>query len=375
MSTDYDLPTWAPLPALADEGFDRLAATVARELGVDRSIVVLVSKAGQVIPGAFGLPEPWATRRSMPLSHSLSQRVTSTGSPLVLRDAREDPALARSPSVLELGVVSYAGMPLWDAQGRPIGVLVACHTSPRDWTTAELETLRRLAAEGSRQLQVQAVELAEREALAAAVRDDGTARAAAERARGALVEAEAEADRTRLVARLSGALLSARSLPGVLRVVDRHVRSPLGSQTVLLGVADAGCADVRVWATMAGAPPSAEQVATLTLTDPHPLTAAMTERRLVSVASRDDGRAEFPQLAPLPPGTETVLAVPVLLGQHSATGAVALGWSQRRELDTSVRAVATDLAQHVGHALDRELLREHRRWLAAHPVDRDDPRP
>ena len=369
MSTDYDLPTWAPLPALADEGFDRLAATVARELGVDRSLVVLVSKAGQVMPGAFGLPEPWATRRSMPLSHSLSQRVTASGRPLVLRDAREDPATAQSPSVRELGVVAYAGMPLWDAHGRPIGVLVAIHTTPRDWTAEELERLRRLAAEGSRQLQVQAVELAEREALAAAVRDDGTARAAAERARGLLLGAEAEADRTRLVARLSGALLSARSLPGVLRAVDRFVRSPLGSRTVLLGVAEAGCPDVRVWSTTAGVPVSARPATTLALTDPHPLTAAMAGRRLVTVTTRDEGRAEFPELAPLPAGTETVLAAPLVLGQHSATGALALGWTQRRELDGAVRAVAGDLAQHVGHALDRELLREQRRWLAGHPDD------
>ncbi|GAB4081224.1 GAF domain-containing protein [Modestobacter muralis] len=369
MGTDYELPTWAPLPALADEGFDRLAATVARRLGVDRSLVVLVSKAGQVIPGAFGLPEPWATRRSMPLTHSLSQRVTTTGEPLVLRDAREDPATAESPSVRELGVVAYAGMPLWGAQGRPIGVLVACDLQPRDWTAAELEALRRLAAEGSRQLQVQAVELAEREALAAAVRDDGTARAAAERARSMLVEAEAEADRTRLVARLSGALLTAGSLPEVLRAVDRFVRSPLGSRTVLLGVAESGCADVRVWSATAGAPPSPEPVVTLTLTDPHPLTAAMTERRLVTVATLAEAGDEFPQLAPLAPGTETVLATPLVLGQHSAIGALALGWTQRRELDGAVRAVAADLALHVGHALDRELLQEHRRWLATDPAD------
>ena len=369
MSTGYDLPTWAPLPARADEAFDRLAATVARTLGVERSIVVLVSKGGQVIPGAYGLPEPWATRRSMPLSHSLSQRVTSAGAPLVIRDAREDPALAESPSVRELGVVAYAGMPLWDAQGRPIGVLVASESAPRDWTAAELETLRRLAAEGSRQLQVQAVELAEREALAAAVRDDGTARAAAERARTVLVEAEAEADRTRLVARLSGALLTARSLPEVLRTVDRLVRSPLGSRTVLLGVAEAGCPEVRVWSATAGAPPSAEPVATLTLTDPHPLTVAMAERRLVAVSTWAEGHAEFPQLAPLPPGSQTVLAAPLVLGQHSAIGALALGWTQRRELDASVRTVAGDLAHHVGHALDRELLREQRLWLDQHPED------
>jgi GAF domain-containing protein len=369
MGTGYELPTWAPLPARADEAFDRLAATVARTLGVERSIVVLVSKAGQVIPGAYGLPEPWATRRSMPLSHSLSQRVTSAGTPLVLRDAREDPELADSPSVRELGVVSYAGMPLWGAQGRPIGVLVASDSAPRDWTAAELETLRRLAAEGSRQLQVQAVELAEREALAAAVRDDGTARAAAERGRTALVEAEAEADRTRLVARLSGALLTARSLTGVLRTLDRLVRSPLGSRTVLLSVAEAGCPEARVWSATAGAPPTAEPVATLALTDPHPLTVAMAERRLVAIATGDEGRAQFPRLDPLPPGTETALAAPLVLGQHSAIGAVALGWTQRRELDASLLAVTGDLARHVGHALDRELLREQRLWLAGHPDD------
>ena len=369
MGTEYELPTWAPLPAVADEGFDRLAATVARRLDVDRSLVVLVSKAGQVLPGAYGLPEPWATRRSMPLTHSLSQRVTAAGEPLVLRDAREDPATAESLSVRELGVVAYAGMPLWGAQGRPIGVLVACDLQPRDWTTAELGTLRRLAAEASRQLQVQAVELAEREALAAALRDDGTARAAAERARGALVDAEAEADRTRLVARLSGALLTADSLPEVLRAVDRFVRSPLGSGTVLIGVAESGCTDVRVWAATAGAPPSAEPVVTLTLTDAHPLTAAMADRRLVTVAGRAEGSEEFPQLAPFVAGTETVLAAPLVLGQHSALGALALGWTQRRELDGSVRAVAADLALHVGHALDRELLREHRRWLATDPAD------
>ena len=371
MATDYELPTWAPLPALADEGFDRLAATVARELGVPRSLVVLVSKGGQVLPGAYGMPEPWASRRSMPLSHSLSQLVTSTGEPLVLRDARADPAHAQSPSVRELGVVAYAGAPLWDVPGRPIGVLVAIDLVPRDWTADDLETLRRLAAEGSRQLQVQAVELAEREALAAAVRDDTTARVAAERARSLLVEAEAEADRTRLVARLSSALLGVQSLCEVLRAVDRFVRSPLGSRTVLLAVAEAGCPEVRVWSAAASAPVAAGPVATLLVTDAHPITEAMTSRQLVCVATRAEGRAHFPQLAPLPAGTETMLAAPLVLGQHSATGALALGWTQRRELDSAVQTVAADFAQHVGHALVRVLLRDQRLWLAADPVQQE----
>ena len=362
----YELPTWAALPAQPDAGFDELAARVAGELRVPRALVVLISKAGQVFPGAVGLPEPWASRRSVPLTHSLGVRSMATGQPLVLRDAREDPELGDGPAVRELSVVAYAAMPLLDVQGRPTGVLAVSDERPRDWTPAELATLHRLAAEASRRLQFQTLELAEREARAAAERDGAAAAKAAAAGRDALAEAEAAADRTRVVARLSSELLRVRTLPEVLRAVDRFLRSPLGATSTLLGLAENGCSDVQVWTIAAGTAPSAHPVARLDLADPHPLAVAVRERRSVPVATRAEGAAQFPAQPALPgPPVETSLAVPMLLGQHTAAAGLLVGWGLPRELDTPMRTVVSDLAGHVGHAVDRVLLRDQLLRLAA----------
>jgi GAF domain-containing protein len=363
--TAYELPTWAALPARADPGFDELARRVAAELHVPRALVVLISKGGQVYPGAFGLPEPWETRRSMPLRHSMSLRVAESGTPLVLRDAREDPELGGRPAVLEMAVVAYAAVPVEDVHGQPIGVLSVSDSRPRDWTPAELAALRRLATEASRRLQFQALELAEREALAAAEREDDAARKAAGAARAALVAAEAAADRARVVARLSQELLPAETLLDVLRCLDRFLRSPLGAMVALLGLAEPGCPDVRVWAAVAGSPPTTRMAAGLELGDAHPLAAAVRERRVVQVASRAEGEAEFAGMVRLPVGAaETSLAVPIVLGQHTSTGVLLVGWAQRRELDVPLQTVVGDLGRHIGHALDRVLLREQRLRLA-----------
>jgi GAF domain-containing protein len=364
-STGHELPTWAPLPARADEVFDELAARVCAELRVQRALVVLVSKSGQVYPGAHGLPEPWETRRSMPLSHSMSLRVVSTGRPLVLSDAREDAELRDSPGVVDMQIVAYAAMPLTDVHGRPIGVLSVSDQEPRDWSQGELTTLHGLAAEAARRLQFQALELAEREAAATAARAAVAATRTAEAARAAYVEAEAAADRARIVARLSQDLQPAETLLDVLRGIDRFVRSPLGATVALLGLADTGSADLRVWAAAAGGPPTTRVATGLHLADAHPLATAVRERRPVPVGSRLAGEAEFPVLARFPVGAETTLAVPVVLGQHTAAAGLLVGWGQTRELDEPLSAVVTDLARHVGHALDRVLLRAQRLRLAA----------
>jgi GAF domain-containing protein len=368
VSTGYELPTWAPLPARPDAGFDELARRVAVELDVPRALVVLVSKSGQVYPGAYGLAEPWETRRSMPLTHSMSLRVAADGQPLVVRDAREDPELRSRVAVTDLGVVAYAAMPLTDVHGRPMGVLSVSDDRPRNWTPTELAALRRTAAEATRRLQFQVLELADREAQAAAERSADAARKAAAAASAALLEAEAAADRARVVARLSQELLAAETVPDLLRALDRHLRSPLGAVVTMLGLADPGCPDVRVWALAAGTPPASLPRTGLQLSDAHPLAVAVRERRLVTVATRAEGVAEFPALVRSPAGgVETSVSVPLVLGQTTEAGGLLVGWGQGRPLDPPLRAVVTDLARHVGHALDRVLLREQRLALTAPP--------
>ena len=360
----FELPTWAPLPARPDPDFDRLAAEVAAELAAPEVLVILASKAGQVFPGAFGVREPWATRRSMPPTMSLSRRVTTTGRPMVLPDAAADPGLADPEMVAELGVGSFLAAPLFDGQGRPIGALAVADGVPRPWTPADLALLQRWAERCSRMLRTRALELAEQEAVAVAVRDDAAARVADDAARAALLLAEAEADRARVVARLSAALIEVTDLEGVLQVADRLVRSPLGAAMVALGVAASGSSDVRVWSTTSGGAPLDGPTATLCLDDAHPLAMALRGRQVVVA---DPGADVVPQLSAHLPGgpCASAVAVPLAMGQHASTGAMLVCWRQAREVDGPVRAVVTDLAQHLGHTLDRVLLREQRHRLRA----------
>src|ERR1700761_134373 len=102
----------AGLSAAADEGMERFARLVASMLKVPVALVSLVEADRQVFPGFIGLTDPWATSRQTPLTHSLCQHVITSGSPLVLPDARRDDRSRASLAIDELGVVAYAGMPL-----------------------------------------------------------------------------------------------------------------------------------------------------------------------------------------------------------------------------------------------------------------------
>ncbi|MGY2080616.1 GAF domain-containing protein [Modestobacter sp. SYSU DS0657] len=354
----YELPTWAPLPAQPDAEFDRLAAEVARRLSVPRALMVLVSKGGQVFPGVFGTHEPWTTRRSSPLTLSISQLVVRSGRPLITSDAAADPALRDSAVVQEGAVVAYAGLPLWNGQGRPIGVLAVIDDVPRHWSDDDLAVLYQLAAEGSRRLQFRALELADQEVRAAAAREASAARQTAEAAQAAYVEAEVEADRTRLVSRFGTGLLAVDTMPDVLRALDRLVRSPLGASAALVGVAESGGDELRLWATPSGSVSYARPTAVVGLWTPHPLAEAVRGRRVVPVPPAD---AADPVALDGPAGRpESALAVPVLLTQHEAAGGLLVTWGHRRALDAPLRTALTDLARHLGHALDRVLLREQR---------------
>ena len=100
---------------------ERFARLVASVLHVPVSLVSLVEADRQVFPGMVGLAEPWASSRQTPLSHSLCQHVTASGSPLVLPDVRVDERTCASLAVSDLGVVAYAGMPITDGLGHVLG--------------------------------------------------------------------------------------------------------------------------------------------------------------------------------------------------------------------------------------------------------------
>lgn len=130
----------------AEERFDRLTRLAARLLKAPIALLSLVDDHRQFFKSAVGLPEPWDTKRQTPLTHSFCKYVAASGEALQVDDARHDPRVCASPAITDLGVVAYAGVPLLSESGETLGSFCVIDTEPREWTDAEMDSLRDIAA-------------------------------------------------------------------------------------------------------------------------------------------------------------------------------------------------------------------------------------
>jgi GAF domain-containing protein len=128
----------ALLDTPAEERFDRITRLASAVLGVPVTLVSLVDNRRQFFESQHGLPEPWASQRETPLSHSFCQHVVSRAAPLVVSDARQDPLVRDNLAVSDMGIVAYAGIPITSADGQVLGSFCAIDTQPHEWTEAEL---------------------------------------------------------------------------------------------------------------------------------------------------------------------------------------------------------------------------------------------
>jgi PAS domain S-box-containing protein len=129
-----------------EEAFDRLTRMAARLLGAPVSLLTLVTDDRQFFKSAMGLPEPWASRRSLPLSHSFCRQVVVSGEPLVVEDSRRHPLLRGNPAVRDLGWIAYAGVPLVTRDGWVVGAFSVVDGMPRLWSDRDVSLLQDLAA-------------------------------------------------------------------------------------------------------------------------------------------------------------------------------------------------------------------------------------
>jgi two-component system cell cycle sensor histidine kinase/response regulator CckA len=129
-----------------EEGFDRLTRMAARLLGAPTSLISLVTDERQFFKSTIGLPEPWASSRTAPLSFSFCSTVAGTGEPLIVEDARRHPLLRHSLALRELGWVAYAGVPLISPEGHVLGSLCVVDRMPRLWSERDIALLQDLAA-------------------------------------------------------------------------------------------------------------------------------------------------------------------------------------------------------------------------------------
>lgn len=133
------------LDTAPEESFDRLTRLVSRLLGAPTALFSLVDRDRQFFKSVVGLPEPWASARQTPLSHSFCQWVVSGRDPVRVTDAREHKVLRHNDALRDLGVVAYAGVPVISGQGEALGSLCAIEGQPREWTPDDEATLHDLA--------------------------------------------------------------------------------------------------------------------------------------------------------------------------------------------------------------------------------------
>ena len=129
-----------------DPAFDRHARLAAQVLNAPVALVSLVDAERQFFKSCLGLPEPWASRRETPLSHSFCQHAVASREPLIVDDARQHAVLRDNLAIRDMGVVAYAGIPLIDADGNALGTLCVIDSRPRHWTTHQVRLLEDLAA-------------------------------------------------------------------------------------------------------------------------------------------------------------------------------------------------------------------------------------
>jgi hypothetical protein len=133
------------LDSAPELAFDRLTRLAANLLGAPVALVSLVDEHRQFFKSAFGLKEPWASRRETPLTHSFCRHATRDRAPLIVNDAREHPALRDNEAIRDLDVVAYAGVPLL-VSGEAIGAFCVIDDRPRIWSDDEQRLLVDLAA-------------------------------------------------------------------------------------------------------------------------------------------------------------------------------------------------------------------------------------
>lgn len=128
-----------------EEAFDQFTALASTILDVPVALVSLIDDDRQFFKSQFGLPQPLATKRETPLTHSFCQYVVESEKPLVIGDARQHRLVSDNLAVTEMGVVAYAGIPLLTPQGDVLGAFCAIDNQPRSWSQREVNILTGLA--------------------------------------------------------------------------------------------------------------------------------------------------------------------------------------------------------------------------------------
>jgi serine phosphatase RsbU (regulator of sigma subunit) len=339
---DDALPAPWGLPAQPDPAFDRIAQIARRHLDVPLVLVSLVSRSGQVYPGAAGLPPNLEADRFSPLTDSFCRYVVASRSVLVVEDVRLRELLAGSPASGVLDIVAYAGFPLVDETGTVVGALAAIDHEPRVWTERELALLGDLADACSSELRL---------------------RSEREHVRQAHGQATRAARQAGVLLLMSDAFHDALTVEDVARTVADVARSGLGAARTRISVVDHSGRGLRHVPT-APRPDDGVDSERVRIDEDTPVCHVARTRAPLFFADHAEMIAAFPALRATVPLDGGAVAVLPLVAGHRLDGVLTLAWSAPRDFATDNRTLKSALAAYTAQALERAQLFAERRDVA-----------
>lgn len=125
--------------------YDNLTTLASKVIDAPVSLLSIVESDRQYFKSYVGLPEPWKSRRSTPLSHSFCQHVVATNRPLIVTDARENELVKDNLAIPDLNVIGYLGIPLTLEDGKSLGSFCVIDGEPRQWTQTEIDIVSEFA--------------------------------------------------------------------------------------------------------------------------------------------------------------------------------------------------------------------------------------
>jgi len=153
------------LDSPSEEPYDRLTKLAATILKAPISLVSLIETERQFFKSQIGLPEPLATEREGPISHSFCKHVVASGKPLIVGDSRQHPVVQDNPAITDLNVISYLGIPLHNSEGQQLGSFCVIDTETRIWTESDTDTMKALAELVMTEIRLRAEVIAKEDAM------------------------------------------------------------------------------------------------------------------------------------------------------------------------------------------------------------------
>ena len=124
-----------------EPAYDRLSQLAQKFLDMPIAVVALVDEEYSFFKSCAGADLPGIPKDDGPCGYTILRKDA-----LVIPDMRADPQFAACPVVASFGIRFYAGAPLFDADGLPLGTLCVLDIEPRDPNPAWVASLTTLAA-------------------------------------------------------------------------------------------------------------------------------------------------------------------------------------------------------------------------------------